>query len=98
MISDEIQLEGFKTIAAFPANTNTYDDASFDEPIEFLRGQKARRLWADIAENITPVTPMNGDLIAESLVNTALEKVLNDGVDIEKALKDAEKQIKRRVR
>ncbi|MBU2864055.1 extracellular solute-binding protein [Reinekea forsetii] len=98
MISEENQLVGFKKIAAFPAHTGTYNDASFDEPIEFLRGQKARRLWAEIAENITPVAPMNGDLIAESLVNDALDKVLNDGVSIEKALKDAERQIKRRVR
>ncbi|MFQ3231139.1 extracellular solute-binding protein [Reinekea sp.] len=98
MISAENQLAGFKNIAAFPAHTGTYSDASFDEPIEFLRGQKARALWADVAANINPVTPMNGDLIAESLVNVALDKVLNDGVDIEKALSDAEKQIKRRVR
>jgi multiple sugar transport system substrate-binding protein len=98
MINEENQLGGFKKIAAFPAHTGTYDDAAFDEPIEFLRGQKARKLWAEIAQNITPVAPMYGDLIAESLVNAALDKVLNDGVDIEKALKDADKQIKRRVR
>ena len=98
MLNEENQLGGFKTIAAFPAHTGTYDDAAFDEPIEFLRGQKARKLWAEIAQNITPVAPMNGDLIAESLVNTALDKVLNDGVDIAKALKDADSQIIRRVR
>jgi multiple sugar transport system substrate-binding protein len=98
MISEENQLAGFKNIAAFPAHTGTYSDASFGEPIEFLRGQKARTLFADIANNITPVTPMKGDLIAEDLVNVALDKVLTDGVSIEKALADAEKQIKRRVR
>lgn len=98
MISEEIQLAGFKNIAAFPAHTGTYDDPSFDEPIAFLRGQKARLMFAEIAENVTPVTPMKGDLIAEDLINEALEKVLNDGVSIEKALADAESQIKRRVR
>ncbi|MDX1474798.1 MAG: extracellular solute-binding protein, partial [Reinekea sp.] len=98
MISEDIQLAGFKNIAAFPAHTGTYSDPSFNESIEFLRGQKARQMFANIANNITPVTPMNGDLIAEDLVNQALDKVLNDGVSIEKALKDAEKQIKRRVR
>jgi multiple sugar transport system substrate-binding protein len=55
-------------------------------------------MFAEIAENITPVTPMKGDLVAEDLINEALDKVLNDGVEISKALKDAEKQIKRRVR
>ncbi len=98
MISEENQLAGFKNIAAFPAHTGTYSDPSFAEPIEFLRGQQARLLFADIVANVTPVTPMKGDLIAEDLINQALEKVLNDGVSIEEALKDAEKQIKRRVR
>lgn len=98
MISEDNQMAGFKNIAAFPAHTGTYDDAAFAEPIEYLRGQKARQLFAEIAENITPVTPMKGDLIAEDLVNEALDKVLNDGVSIEKALSDAERQIKRRVR
>jgi len=98
MISEENQLAGFKNIAAFPAHTGTYSDASFGEPIEFLRGQKARLMFADIASKITPVAPMKGDLIAEDLVGKALDQVLNDGVSIKKALKDAEKQIKRRVR
>ena len=98
MISQPIQLAGFKNIAAFPAHTGTYNDASFEEPIEFLRGQKARMLFADIVENVTPVTPMKGDLIAEDLINQALEKVLDDGEDINKALKDVENQLRRRVR
>jgi multiple sugar transport system substrate-binding protein len=98
MISEQNQLAGFKNIAAFPAHTGTYSDSAFGEPIEFLRGQKARMMFAEIAENITPVTPMKGDLVAEDLINEALDKVLNDGVSISKALKDAEKQIKRRVR
>ncbi len=98
MISKDIQLTGFENIAAFPAHTGTYKNSIFDEPIEFLRGQKARLMFANIAKNITPVTPMKGDLVAEDLINTALDKVLNDNVDIKKALKDAEKQIRRRVR
>lgn len=98
MVSEDIQLAGFKNIAAFPAHTGTYDDASFNESIDFLRGQKARLLFAEIAENVEPVQPHTGDQIAESLVTTALEQVLNDGVAIDKALADAERQIKRRVR
>ncbi len=98
MISEDMQLAGFKNIAAFPAHTATYDDAMFGESIDFLRGQKARILFADIAENVEPVLPHEGDQIAESLVTTALEQVLNDGVDIKTALANAERQIKRRVR
>lgn len=98
MISEDIQLAGFKNIAAFPAHTATYDDPMFNEPIDFLRGQRARVLFADIAENVTPVEPHEGDQIAESLIGTALEQVLNDGMDIDTALANAERQIKRRVR
>lgn len=99
MINEETQLAGFENIAAFPAHTATYDNALFDEPIEFLRGQRARALWADIAENVTPVQPHRGDQIAESLViQTALENVLNDGASIQQELSRAEAQIRRRVR
>lgn len=98
MISEDIQRAGFENIAAFPAHTGTYDDPMFEQSIEFLRGQQARLLFADIAQNIEPVQPHAGDQIAESLMTTALEQVLNDGVDIDTALANAERQIRRRVR
>ena len=99
MISEEQQLAGFQNIAAFPAHTGPYDHPMFEEEIDFLRGQQARLLWAEIAENVEPVAPHRGDQIAESLViQTALESVLNDGVSVEQALQTAENQIRRRVR
>ena len=98
LLSKDYQTSAFANIAAFPAHTGVYSDASFQEPIEFLRGQKARLMFANIAENIVPVAPMKGDLVAKDLVNEAMAKVLDDGVDIMTALKDAEAQIKRRVR
>ena len=99
MISEQTQMAGFENIAAFPAHTGTYDHAIFEQPIDFLRGQQARLMFAEIANNVTPVMPHRGDLIAQSLViQTALEQVLNDGVEIERALQMAEAQIRRRVR
>ncbi|MCH8551931.1 MAG: extracellular solute-binding protein [Natronospirillum sp.] len=98
MISEDVQLEGFQNIAAFPAHTATYDHAMFEEEIDFLRGQQARQMWAEIAENVEPVKPHRGDQIAESLIGTALENVLDDGMEIERALQNAENQIRRRVR
>lgn len=98
MTSEPIQLAGFANIAAFPAHTATYDNAMFEESIDFLRGQQARLLFAEIAENVHPVRPHRGDQIAESLIGTALEQVLNDGMDIDRALANAEQQIRRRVR
>ena len=98
MIAEDTQLAGFKNIAAFPAHTGTYGDPSFAEPIAYLRGQKARLLFAEVAEKITPVAPMKGDLIAEDLIQKALEKVLTNGDDIQQTLLNVERQLKRRVR
>ncbi len=93
------QLAGMKNIGAFPALTGTYGDAAFEEPIDFLAGQKARLLFAEVANKVPAVAPRKGDLIADDLIiRGALYEVLNDGKAIEAALRDAERLIKRRVK
>ncbi|MGD8171254.1 ABC transporter substrate-binding protein [Vibrio sp. TRT 21S02] len=95
----DIQLKHFETIAAFPANTTTYDDPMFEEKIEFLGGQQARLLFAEVAQNIKPVAPAKGDHVARSIIlENALMEVLDEGKDIKTALKEAERMIKRRTR
>ncbi|EGR0103840.1 extracellular solute-binding protein [Vibrio vulnificus] len=95
----DIQLQHFATIAAFPANTTTYDAPMFQEEIAFLGGQKARLLFADVAKNIKPVAPAKGDHVARSIIlENALMEVLDEGKDIKTALKEAERLIKRRTR
>ncbi|EID0058958.1 extracellular solute-binding protein [Vibrio vulnificus] len=95
----DIQLQHFATIAAFPANTTTYDDPMFQEEIAFLGGQKARLLFADVANNIKPVAPAKGDHVARSIIlENALMEVLDEDKDIKTALKEAERLIKRRTR
>lgn len=95
----EAQLASLRNIGAFPVLKETYADPMFDEPIEFLAGQQARRLFADIAEQVTAVSPQDGDLIAEDVViNGALLEVLNDDKDVMAALQDAERLVMRRVR
>lgn len=98
-LNQDIQKLAFRTIAAFPANVNTYNDPMFDEPVEFLGGQKARRLFAEIAAKVKPVKPAKGDHIARSIVmDNALMEVLDNGRDIREALEDAERLLKRRLR
>lgn len=93
------QLDSLRDLGAFPVLVSTYDDAAFDEPIDFLDGQRARKLFAKVAQNVPAVTPMKGDLIADDVVmNGALAEVLNDGKDVMQALKDAERLLLRRVR
>ncbi|WP_428775834.1 extracellular solute-binding protein [Vibrio sp.] len=95
----DIQLKHFETIAAFPANVTTYDDPMFNENIEFLGGQQARQLFAEVANNIKPVQPAKGDHVARAIIlENALMEVLDEGKDIKTALKEAERMIKRRTR
>ncbi len=95
----DVQLKHFETIAAFPANVTTYDDALFSEEMPYLGGQKARLLFAEVAKNIKPVAPAKGDHVARSIVlENALMEVLDEGKDIKTALKEAERLIKRRTR
>lgn len=89
----------FKENAAFPGLLETYDEPMFDEPMPFLGGEKARRQWATIAQNIKPITPYKADNIARAVIlEQALPAVVEDGKDVEEALRDAEKLIKRRMR
>ncbi len=94
----DIQLSAFHTTAAFPAVTSTYDDPSFDEPIEFLGGQDARNLFAEVAQKTPGVAVTEFDHIALEIVQSALTEVLNNGRDIASALEDAKAQIERRAR
>jgi multiple sugar transport system substrate-binding protein len=95
----DVQLKHFETIAAFPANVTTYDDALFEQEVPFLGGQKARLLFAEVAKNIKPVAPAKGDHVARSIIlENALMEVLDEGKDIKTALQDAEMLIQRRTR
>ena len=98
MISPEAQLAAFESWAMFPANKTTYNDAVFNEDIAFLGGQKARLLFAEVANNMTPISPSKYDNIAETLVvNAALQEVLTGGRSVEDALKYASDQLSERM-
>lgn len=91
------QLGAFKAQDAFPALLETYDDPFFDEPIAFLGGQPARRLWRDAARRITAVEVHKQDSFADEVVNTELDKVLDQGKSIDQALADAQHLIQSRA-
>jgi multiple sugar transport system substrate-binding protein len=91
------QLAAFKSQDAFPALLETYNDPFFDEPIEFLGGQKARIQWRADAARITAVTVHKQDAFAEEVINTELDKVLDRGKDIATALSDAQRLLQQRA-
>jgi len=97
-LTPELQLAAFKSQDAFPALLETHGDAFFEQPISFLADQKARVLWREAARKISAVDVHKLDPIADEIVNTELDKVLDQGKDIRTALADAKALIERRVK
>ena len=93
----DVQLSAFKTQDAFPALLETYDDPFFEQPIEFLGGQRARVGWRTSARRITAVTVHKQDAFADEVINTELDKVLDRGKDIATALGDAQRLLQQRA-
>jgi multiple sugar transport system substrate-binding protein len=91
------QLAAFRAQDAFPALLATYDDAFFEQPIDFLGGQSARTLWRDAARRIAAVQVHKQDSFASEVIDTELDKVLERGKDIATALGDAERLLARRA-
>lgn len=91
------QLEAFRTQDAFPALQAAQDDPFFDEPLVFLGGQPARRLWRDSARRIVARPPHKQDTFADEVVGTELDNVLDRGKTIEAALADAARLLARRA-
>ena len=87
----------FQKFNAFPALKEAQSGAYFDQPVEFLGGQKARAEWRDTAQKIMPTKVFRNDPIAEEIVNAELDLVLTKGKAIDQALADAHRLIQRRA-
>ena len=97
-LNPEQQLMAFKSQDAFPALLSVHNDAFFNEPIAFLGQQKARILWREATQRIQAAKVHRLDTFADEVVNTELDKVLDQGKDIQLALKDANRLLERRSR
>ena len=97
-LDPQMQLSAFKSQDAFPALVDVHNDAFFDQPIEFLGGQKARLLWREASRKINAVDVHKLDPIAEEIINTEMDKVLDQGKDVRTALADAKALLERRVK
>jgi multiple sugar transport system substrate-binding protein len=93
-----MQLQAFKSQDAFPALTQVHGDEFFEQPIEFLGGQKARILWREATRHISAVQVHKQDSFADEVVNTELDKVLDQGKAISTALADAQRLLEKRAK
>jgi multiple sugar transport system substrate-binding protein len=91
------QLAAFKAQDAFPALLAAHEDAFFDEPLPFLGGQPARLMWREATRHITAVEVHKQDAFASEVIDTELDKVLDQGKDIATALTDAERLLQMRA-
>jgi len=94
----EVQIGAFKAQDAFPALLAAHDDPFFEQPIAFLGGQKARLIWREASQHISAVAVHKQDAFADEVINTELDKVLDQGKDIGVALADARALLERRAR
>ncbi len=91
------QLEAFTKYDAFPALLDAHNAPFFEEPLEFLGGQKARVLWRDTARKITAVQVHKQSSFADEVINTELDKVMLNGKSIRTALSDAQRLLEQRA-
>jgi len=89
----ESQIISFEKADAFPAYMPAWEDKMFTEGVEYLGGQKARKIWIQIAKAIPEVYVNPKDSLAESILNTALFDYLDGNKTLDKALSDAQKEL-----
>jgi multiple sugar transport system substrate-binding protein len=94
----ETQAQAFRTQDAFPALLATHEDPFFDEPLPFLGGQPARRLWREAARRIQALEIHKQSNFADEVINTELDNVMDRAKPIPQALADAERLLVRRAR
>ncbi len=92
------QIAAFRKVAAYPALVSAQDKDFIDQPVEFMGGQQARKVWQLSAEKIPGIRVDKYDSIATSVVGDALNEVLEKGKDINVALKEAQDKLKKRMR
>jgi multiple sugar transport system substrate-binding protein len=92
------QVQAFRDVDAFPALSRALDEPFFDEPLPFLGGQPARRLWREAALRIPAVAVHKQNSFADEVVGTELDNVLDRGKSIRAALADAHRVLTRRAR
>ena len=94
----QTQLDSLRVLDSFPALLAAQNDPFFDEPIAYLGGQPARRLWREIAGKVPAIAVNKYDSMATDMIRSEFEEVLTEDKPIAKALADARLLIEHRAR
>ncbi len=91
--SPSAQLITFNTIDAYPALTTVYDDPIMNEGLEYFGGQKVRKIYADVAENIPSNKVSEYDALILSIWNSTVTAVLTGEQSIEEGYSSAKREV-----
>jgi len=93
LASTEMQVEMYQQYGIFPAYKPAYQSDAFDAGSEFLGGQAAGRMFAEIAPEIPPYRYTTDTPEVTKAINTHFSDMMNDKVSPEKAVENAAKQV-----
>lgn len=89
----EHQIKMYQEYGIFPALETAYEDDSFDQPNEFLGGQEAGRMFAEIAPNIAPYRYTPDTPEVTKAINTHFREMMTGKKTAEEAVDAAAKQV-----
>ncbi len=98
LATEEMQLLMYDEYGLFPALETTYDnDEVFDEELDFYDGQPARRLFADVAEEMPEYQFSIDTPYVSDAINNHLFRMLRDDEDPEEMVMEAAEEVAERT-
>ena len=97
-LNPQRQLQAFRDHQSFPVLLSAYTDSFFEQPIAYLGGQVARKIWLESTLKLQPLPIHPLDAIAGEIVDAALDDVLLNNQTIHHALAEAGALIRARLR
>lgn len=89
----EGQMAMYKGAGPFPCLLEAYNDPYFDEPDPYLGGQKVRKMWAEIAQEVPEFYYMPTTREDWDILNSYLIKIINNEIGIQEGLDKAAEEI-----
>lgn len=98
MADADAQNAMFEATDYFPGYMPAWDSDLYEAEDPYFGGQKVRKLWVEIANDIEPVfsTYMDGDV--ESIMVTAVDTGLSEGMNADQILEFLEQEIEDKVK
>jgi len=97
LANKESQITMYKNFGIFPAYKPAYESDAFDEGSEFLGGQPAGRLFADLAPDIPPYTYTTDTPEVTKAINGKFQKMIEGELTPKEAVDAAAEQVANRT-